>query len=285
MNKALLPILSRLHSLQGASRMSPEGDRIIASRSDPNPITVILREINETILARNLRFTSESGIVLALEVSGRRILRVSAAEGLPGAEDCLAAPALDDEHKDDFLKLLHALAAPRQEIRVRSAPAGDSPEGISVGFPVALIADLLLVELNGLESEVASDAASDTAQAPAPSVAPATAGSLLGRFALGNGSVLMAWLISGGEEDGRVEGPDEMVDHLKAFLDDEVAALGAQLDRLAIGAGQPICIALGAKLSEGHSIICARAEGALLLGLAEGDCTRTLLQAWSAALT
>jgi hypothetical protein len=108
---------------------------------------------------------------------------------------------------------------------------------------------------------------------------------MVGRFARENGSVLMAWLIVGGLEDGAVDGPEEMLDHLKGFLDDEIVDLGTQLDRLSLAPGDPICIALGASLTSGHSILCARAEGSFLLGLAEGDCTQTMMQAWSAALS
>ena len=94
----------------------------------------------------------------------------------------------------------------------------------------------------------------------------------------------MAWLISGGEEDGISEGAEEMVEHLKSFLEDEIKDLTAQLDRLSAAPGQPVCLGLGASLSEGHSLLCARADGSILLGLAEGDCTQTLMQAWVAAL-
>lgn len=292
MNKALLPILARLHSLQVVARVTSEGERVVASRSDPTPITVILREINETILARELHFTSETGSSLTLEIAGRRILRLIAAQGLPGAEACLAAPALGDEHKDDLLKLLLALASPRQEIRVQSSAVKQATEGVSIGLPVALIADLLLVELNGLDAEVISDAVPPP-QAPATTTLAATTveatstagiGPLLGRFARANSSVLMAWLILGGEEDGTTDGPEEMVDHLRGFLTDEGSELDAQLSRISQSPAEPVCIALGASLVSGHSIICARAKSGTFLGLAEGNCTIGLMSAWSSAL-
>lgn len=290
MNKALLPILARLHSLQTASRLSPEGGRIIASRSDPNPITVILREANETMLARSLQFTRDDGVRLCMDAAGRRILRVTEAAGLAEAEACLAAPVLEDEHKDGLIKLLQAFASPRHEIRLVSAVTAQNAEGVSVGLPVALLADLLLVELNGFESEIISDsgAAPVSPAEPEPASQPPAMlpeGSAIGRFARANGDVLMAWLILGGEEDGATSGVDEMVDHLRGFLDDELADIGTQLDRLSATAGEPVCIALGASLAEGHSILCARAEGSVLLALAEGDVTRSLGQAWAAAFS
>ena len=284
MNKALLPILARLHSLQTVSHVSPDGGRLIASRSDPNPIIVVLREINETVLARVLHFATEGGTSLSIEVAGRRILRVAEAKGLEGAEPCLAAPVLEDEHKDTLIKLLQALAKPRQEIKLTVGSSTQGSDGISVGLPVALIADLLLVELNGLDAEVVSDASPPPLVEPlAPLVPAIEGGSAIGRFARANGPVLMAWLISGGEEDGISEGAEEMVEHLKSFLEDEIKDLTAQLDRLSAAPGQPVCLGLGASLSEGHSLLCARADGSILLGLAEGDCTQTLMQAWVSA--
>lgn len=286
MNRALLPILARLHSLQVVSRVGPDGARIVASRTDPNPITVLLREINETVLGRALHFVSESGTRLSIEASGRRILRITDAFGLAEAESCLAAPAVDDDLKDALIKLLQTFAAPRQEIRVTSAPISQNPAGVSVGLPVALIADLLLVELNGLDAELSSDdAPTSVGPVPVRPPEPSFEGSGVRRFVHANEAVLMAWLVVGGVDDGQAGGPEEMLDHLRAFLADEISDLGVQLDRLSSVPGGPICIALGASLLDGHSILCARFDGGILLGLAEGDCTLTLLPAWSSALS
>lgn len=237
------------------------------------------------MLGRTLQFTTEGGTSLAIEVAGRRFLRVTGATGLDGAEPCLAAAVLEDEHKDNLIKLLQALAKPRHEIRLVTTPSTQVAEGISVGLPVALIADLLLVELNGLDAEVVSDATPPPQdEQTAPVVGIVEGASTIGRFARANGPVLMAWMILGGEEDGVFEGPEEMVEHLKGFLDDEIRDLTSQLDRLSTTPGEPICLGLGASLSEGHTLLCARAEGSVLLGLAEGDCTQTLMQAWVSAL-
>jgi hypothetical protein len=63
---------------------------------------------------------------------------------------CLGLEVLEDEHKDDLIKLLQAVAAPRHELRVTSGPIGRGGEQVSVGLPVALLADLVLIELNAL---------------------------------------------------------------------------------------------------------------------------------------
>ena len=75
-------------------------------------------------------------------------MRLSSVDGLVGAESCLAAEVLEDEHKDDLIKLMQSVAAKGQELRVVSGPIGRGIEGVSVGLPVALLADLMLVELN-----------------------------------------------------------------------------------------------------------------------------------------
>jgi len=147
-NKAALPIFARLQALQTAAHVAPGGARVIAALSDGNPLAALLCEVNETVLGRTLDFESSGGFGLTLEVSGRRVLRVVAAKDLPDADSCLAAEALEDEHKDNLIKLLQAVAAPGHELHVRALPMTRDVDGVSVGLPVALLADLLLVDLN-----------------------------------------------------------------------------------------------------------------------------------------
>lgn len=305
LNKGTLPIIARLRALQATAHVAPGGGRVIADIHDASPLTALLREVNETIIARSLRFESSGGSSLTLDVAGRRILRLTDASGVSDADGCIAAPALDDDHKDDLIRILQAVASPRHELRVTSATMEREIDGMSVGLPVALVADLLLVELNdapGAEAEVKPPAtapepprevrrvrAAPVAVVPEPEVealpeaASAPAG-LLGRLARGLGPTLVAWLIVGSDEDGTTEGPEEMVSHLKGFLDEEGEAVLRQLDLVSNQPGSPICSVLGATLVEGHSVLCARAGDAILLGVIDGDATQSLLSVWAEAL-
>lgn len=283
MNRGTLPIVARLTALQTPARLAPGGARVVAEIGHRNPLAAILREVNETVLARSLCFESGSGSSLTLEVAGRRVLRLTGATGLAGAESCLAAPALEDEHKDALIKLLQALAAPRSELRVMSAPPGRGSDGVSVGLPVALLADLCLIELNDAGE---AEEPEPVAEPPEPATGveiEAGDEAFLARFAARMGPTLAAWLISGGSRDGKSDGPEEMVSHLRGFLDDESESIARQLDLVSMVPAGPVCIALGAALSEGHGILCARAEGGTLLGVIEGDATQSLLTAWNAA--
>jgi hypothetical protein len=123
-NRGSLPIVARLRSLQAASRFAPTGGRIIAGPGDRNALAQLLRAANETMLGRSLQFDSDSGASLTLDVAGRRVLRLTAAIGLSGAESCLGVEVLEDEHKDELIKLLQAIAAPRHALRVTSGPIG-----------------------------------------------------------------------------------------------------------------------------------------------------------------
>jgi len=283
LNRGTLPILARLQSLQTSGRFVAGGTRVLAEATDRNPVAQILRAANETMLPRSLRFFSESGPSLTLDVAGRRILRVTDAQGLPSAQDCLGVGALEDEHKDALIKLLQGVAVQRHELHVATGPIGRGGEAVSVGLPVALLADLLLVELNpiGPDEEPAA-----LAEAPTePQVEEAdVSGSGFQGFAAAMGPSLIAWLIDGGAEDGRSDGPDEMVSHLQGFLADERDSLERQFDLLSALPGDPICMILGATLVEGHSIIGARLGPAVLLGVVEGDATTAVLGAWRAAL-
>lgn len=284
MNKATLPIVARLRSLQVPIRLVAGGGRVIAEADDRNPLAQLLRAANETMLGRSLQFDSVGGPSLTLDVSGRRVLRVTAALGLAGAERCLGVEVLEDEHKDELIKLLQAVASPRHELRVTSGPIGRGGEEVSVGLPVALLADLVLVDLNDLSAD---DPAEDEVAAPEPAPAPervAGAAAGLAGVAEAVGPGLLAWLITGSEDDGRSSGPDEMVSHLQGFLDDEGEAVDRQLDVLSPEPGAPVCVMLGASLIEGHSILVARLRGGLLLGVVEGDGTGAALVAWRGVL-
>lgn len=283
MNKGTQPIVARLHSLQAAARFAPGGARVISETGERNALAQLLRAANETVLGRSLQFDSAAGPSLTLDVAGRRVLRLTAAHGLPGAELCLGIEVLEDEHKDTLIKLLQGVAVPRQELRVTSGPIGRGGEEVSVGLPVALLADLLLIELNPVgpeEPEPVEEVHAPIAPVEQPEH-PQTGGHL-GRFARNLGPSLIAWLITGGPDDGQSDGPEEMVSHLQGFLDDEIEALGRQLDLISTAPG-PVSIMLGATLIEGHSIVCARADGGFLLGVIEGDGTAILLSAWNTA--
>lgn len=302
LNRGTLPIVARLKALQSPSHVAAGGGRVIADLHHDSPLTALLREVNETIIARSLRFESSGGSSLTLDVAGRRLLRMTEAAGVPDADTCLAAPTLDDDHKDALIKVLQAVAAPRSELRVTSLPMERETDGMSVGLPVALVADLLLIELNETPEGAAPPAAAPApprearrlraALSAAPVAAPAEpepaappqSTGALGRLARGLGPALVAWLIVGGDEDGTLEGPEEMVSHLKGFLDDEGTALVLQLDLVSNERGAPVCMVLGAALVEGHCIICARLGEAILLGVIEGDATQGLLRAWAEAL-
>lgn len=287
MNKGTLPIVARLQSLQASAQFTPGRARIIADPRDRNPLAQLLRAMNETMLGRSLHFDSSSGPSLTLDVAGRRVLRVTGSNGLAGAETCLGVEVLEDEHKDELIKLLQGIAQPRYELSVTSGPIGRGGEEVSVGLPVALLADLLLVDLNetGLDAEAPAEeppaAVAPPDLPPAPiAVAGVSADASLGRFAGSVGAELVAWTITGGEDDGRSDGPEEMVSHLQGFLGDERESIDQQLDSLSAAAGDPIALMLGATLIDGHSILCVRLGGGILLGVVEGDGTGTTLAAW-----
>lgn len=286
MNRGAIPIVSRLRSLQATSQLAVGGARVIADENERNPLAQLLRAANETMLGRSLQFDSTSGPSLTLDVSGRRILRLTAAIGLSGAESCLGAEVLEDEHKDDLIKLLQAVAVPRHELRVTSGPIGRGGEVVSVGLPVALLADLVLVDLNDPDASTAEEAELNATEVTSVESsfqrpeARLTHGNGLASFARAVGTELVAWLVSGDVDDGERAGPDEMVSHLQGYIEDEREALVAQLDRLSDAPGSATCVMLGATLVEGHSVVCARLGGGVLLGIIEGDGTGAALNAW-----
>jgi hypothetical protein len=283
LNKATIPIVARLQALQTPASFAADGARLIADAGTPSPLTALLREVNETILGRALRFDGTGGASLTLEASGRRVLRVTDVRGLPGADTCLAVDVLEDEQKDDLIKLMQALATPRQELRVTISARGVAGEGVSVGLPVALLADLMLVELNDPTGGENTDEPilPESAATAEPEALPA--GRNLVRFAQALGPTLMAWVIRGGEGDGSTDGPEEMVTHLNGFLDEEVDDLQRQLDLVSGRPREAVCAILGTAIIEGQGVLCARSDDAVLLALFEGSPSHAVLRAWAEA--
>jgi hypothetical protein len=269
--------------LQTPAQFAVGGARVIADSGTSNPVGALLREVNETILGRALRFEGSGGSSLTLEASGRRVLRVTDARGLPGAETCLAVDVLEDEQKDDLIKLMQAIAAPHQELRVSISARGVAGEGVSVGLPVALLADLMLVELNDPTGTDSAEEAAAVEFAPSNDIDQLPAGRNLAVFVQSLGPALMAWVIRGGEADGSTDGAEEMVTHLQGFLDDEVDALQRQLDLVSGQPGAPACLVLGTEMIEGQGVLCARSGDEILLALFEGSPSHSLITAWAAA--
>lgn len=283
MHKATIPIVARLRALQTPAQFAVGGARVIADSGSSSPLAALLREVNETILGRALRFEGSGGTSLTLEASGRRVLRVTDARGLPGAEACLAVDVLEDEQKDDLIKLMQAIAAPRQELRVSISARGVAGEGVSVGLPVALLADLMLVELNDPTGTDNAEDGTAVDFAPSTDGEALPAGRRLDVFVQSLGPALIAWVIRGGEADGSADGAEEMVTHLHGFLDDEVEALQRQLDLVSGQPGAPACLVLGTEMTDGQGVLCARSGDEILLALFEGSPSQGLMSAWAEA--
>lgn len=284
MNRGTIPIVARLLALQTPAEIAADGARVIARAGSSNSLTALLPEVNETILGRALRFEGSGGARLTLEASGRRVLRVTEALGLQGAETCLAVDVLEDEQKDDLIKLMQELTTPRQELRVTISARGVAGEGVSVGLPVALLADLLLVDLNDPAVSDSDETVEAAEIAPiAATGATILAGISLARFVQSLSPTLMAWVIRGGEADGSTDGAEEMVTHLQDFLADEAEALQRQLDLVAGQPGGPAYMVLGTAMVDGQGVLCARSADAILLALFEGNPTQSLTRAWAEA--
>lgn len=245
--------MARLRALQAPATFAPGALRVIGGPGMASPLAALLREINETLLGRSLVFSTEAGASLSLDVAGRRVLRVTAASGIAGAEACLGVPALDDDNREDLAQVFTTLVAGDATLRVIAAPLGRS-EGLSVGLPVARLADHLGIDLNdeiaepaeAVDGEPEAEAVESVGDGADPETQadPAPLG-FLPTFIARMGDGLTAWLIrSGTGEHGR-SGPEEMVAPLEDFLNDEADALTQQLDRMTQAAGEPVCTVLG----------------------------------------
>ncbi|NJM84274.1 MAG: hypothetical protein HC844_19130 [Tabrizicola sp.] len=285
MKNPKLPLQMRLHALETASLFTAGGRRIIADAASGVQLAAVLHELNETVLGRTLHIDNDGGKSFAVEVAGRRVLRVTSVEAVADPFDWSGVDALDESHRDELIRLIAAVASPGAEVRVAisalSVANDGSSKGLNVGVPVAALAEAVKVDLNS--PPTAAEPVEAPIEEPVDEDAAVGETGFLDRMVSGLGPILVAWIARAPETEDRLFGPEEMVSHLAEFLDDEGEALVEQMDKLSPGKADPLCHVLGATMVEGHCVISLRADGAVLLGVIEGDATAGLLQAWNAA--
>lgn len=129
-DKDLHRIERKLTRLAAAPGPAMAEGRLVAS--GPGLLAALLNELDETVLARRLGFTTDTGQRLYCDVYGRRLLALrpplpASAAGVPGAEALIDTPlgALDDDGMARLRALFEAFLAGASRLYAISA---DLPE-------------------------------------------------------------------------------------------------------------------------------------------------------------
>ncbi|MFY9211805.1 MAG: hypothetical protein WAO69_11810 [Aestuariivita sp.] len=140
---------ARLHRLSQRVRLNGLGHRRLSGGDTRALTTAILRDIDETILPRHVRVTTNAGQTFTLDVAGRRLLRmvISGSGGSVSAPDdpFEAARVLAGELKR---ALIRATEVTLQTYRMDSAQDRED-----VGSSASTLADALGLDLEALDGE------------------------------------------------------------------------------------------------------------------------------------
>lgn len=247
--------------------VAPAREHALSGAADG--LAVLVRQIDATVLGRELAFEFEGRGRLVCEASGRRLLRLvpPLPEGLGAEAEALAGTPLsgaEEDHLDALVALLPRLAEGAGSLRVSSAPRGEGGETGETGISAARLAEALGVA---------------GALAPRPA-----GGDPLAALAEGLGDHLIAAFRTSEAEVSVLRGEGARIEALTGWGE-------AALDRL-LGDGTPLAaeleggglILLGLPESAGGHLVVAGQGGDLLVALVDGAGLAPAMRLWQATL-
>lgn len=245
-------LLARLNALQKEPQFNSAGRRIIASGKPADNAIAILNEIDQTILARQLSFTTSSGDVLTLDVVGRRALRVVAGSEVVEAGKYLT----ESDNLDNFLQMLLGFGHEAKEISVIS---NEPSEGLDSSI-VGLAAARMMKRIRDIEYAPESGS---------------LAQKILNRIPDAD-----IWLIVRGEDAGDSFGDSDLVEALRDFTSGQLESIDSHLDSLAQSPDAAVATIIGNLSGEGKVMLCLRTKEQLAFAILPTGSVSATMQAW-----
>lgn len=256
-------IQSRLRALGGKSQFNDAGARVISAKLSPKNAARFLSEISESILARTLKFSNDSGAILEIEVVGRRVLRVLDVQGLStqtGIEELVEKPLSETEDLDGLLQMIRDFTTNANQIAVISTPLEMGFGEIIIGLPVAHISRGVLGDQYRSEfSPISSHAAYDI---------------------LMHLDAVDALIITNSDDDDMSFGEPEVVATLGQYVEGHIEEIQTYLDQFSEKPGKRACTVIGQLSGKNAAMICLRTKGQLAFAIIPGDSVETLLNSW-----
>jgi len=205
-------VMERIEALAAESRFDHTGRRILSNGVEGNPVQAIMREIDETVLERDLQFEAGDRR-LSLEVSSRRILRISFLDDSINSEAALALVGswlIERKQSQSVADVIQSFAETEDTITVASVPTkkSDAPAHAR-GIAVSHVADHLFGEtIEEVKRATSLDA-----------------------FVQENGAHCVAFIVFEGDDEIEQSGSDEAVQTLSTFVETNSKALLEYYDR------------------------------------------------------
>lgn len=235
--------VARMQRLGQRVRLNGLGHRRISESDTRALTTALLRDIDETILPRHVRVTTNAGQEFAMDVAGRRLLRlvVAGSGGSVGQpEDPIEAARL--VASDLKRALLRATEVTLQSVRMDSAE-----DRTDIGCSATGLAGALGLDLEALDGERVSD-------------------KVLRAF---DRHALAALVVDAHGHMIHRTGDSDLSDRLAHLADDHLRdILVAMIQTL--GHGQTNgCMSFGSDQDTGHHLICALCDNTRILALVD----------------
>ncbi|MBS9718130.1 hypothetical protein ACFFUT_12710 [Pseudohalocynthiibacter aestuariivivens] len=260
---------SKLEKL-GAEEFGAKSDGHVFKVSNLDEVmTVMLREIDETLLGRELEFRNDRGDMIGLEVSGRRLLCVSKVlpERLATSFKSLLKVATFDAHGpeiDDMARLLDAFSEEATKLKVTShglsramgsSEVGCSPDSLAQAWSL----DAVETTEENEESAVASFLASCR-------------------------DIASAWIQLKEGSVTRKSGDEALIERLVSLASDGFSIPDIGLKQGGNSAEAKRCIVLRSPSLEQHSVLFAENENRAALVLFPAENLSQVISKWHSAV-
>jgi len=266
-------LLKRITRIADAGTTYKQGRRVLTEGGSTAILPALLQEIDETILARELTFHSDTGNSITLVAKGRRLWRICAAKPknmIPkGAE--LIAVNLSDNNTDEMralTKLMHKFAETAKSLSVSIAETEPDSDYSAMGLSVRILRNTW---------EISADI---SATDDGPKDAPATADSpeSLHEFVAGLSSEILASAVMADDTLISSSGSDKQIKLLQDLMKQHLGAMDAEFKKLRNKASPHSLIILNR--DNKYFIISARMKNQTALIVCKPEKMPTIVSAW-----
>ena len=228
-------LLKRITRIADAGTTYKQGRRVLTEGGRTAILPAMLQEIDETILARELTFYSDTGNSITLVAKGRRLWRVCTAKPkslIPKGTD-LVAVNLSDSNTDEMralAKLMHKFAETAKSLSVSIAETEPDSDYSAMGLSVRILRDTW-----GVSAEVSTGVSADAAATDDdPKDAAATPGgpASLQEFVDGLSNEILASAVMADDTLISSSGSDKQIKLLQDLIKEHLGAMDAEFKKL-----------------------------------------------------